>query len=259
VSVQNVSGGPFDLSIIMPAYNEEEVVGVTAERLFEAFDKAGVRLELVAVDNGSHDRTGEVLRALQPKHPGLVVHRVEVNIGYGNGVLQAIPVTSAAWVGIIPADGQVDAEDVVRLFQSAAATNGDVVAKVRRRFRMDGMRRKAVSVAYNLFVLTLWPTLGTLDVNGSPKILRRDRLLAMRLTSKQWFLDPELMIKAHYLGLRVLEFNVFARMRGTGLSNVRASTCWEFFRDLLRYRFSGILAQWKREALAAPAAEPHAR
>ena len=252
------AGSGFDLSIIMPAYNEEEGAGATATHLLEAFHRAGIRLELIAVDNGSRDRTGEVLRVLQAQWPGLLVHRVEVNEGYGNGIIQGIPLATAAWTGIVPADGQVDAEDVVRLFQSARATNGDIVAKVRRRFRMDGFMRKVVSTAYNLFVLMLWPTLGSLDVNGSPKLIRRDRLIAMRLTSKQWFLDPELMIKAHHMGLRVLEVNVFARMRGTGLSNVRAATCWQFFRDLLVYRFSGILPRWKRGVLASGAGLPAA-
>lgn len=249
----------YDVSFVMPAYNEEESVAPTVSHLFDAFAEAGYRLQIVAVDNGSTDRTSEILRELQRKYPGLVVHRVEPNEGYGNGILNGIPLASAPWVGMIPADGQVDAEDVVRLFEAAAATNGNVVAKVRRRFRMDGPARKAVSIAYNLFVLMLWPTLGSLDVNGSPKLLRREKLAAMRLGSKQWFLDPELMIKAHYMGMRVLELNVFARMRGTGLSHVRASTCWEFFRDLLVYRFSSAMRQWRREALGAASAAPAAR
>lgn len=250
----------YDLSMVMPAYNEQEAIGVTVAHLFQAFSKAGYRLQIVAVDNGSSDRTGEVLAALQVKWPGLLVHRIEVNAGYGNGILQGIPLAEAPWVGMIPADGQVDAEDVVRLYESAAATDGRIVAKVRRRFRMDGPARKVVSIAYNAFVLLLWPTLGSLDVNGSPKLLRRETLAAMRLTSTRWFLDPELMIKAHYMGLRVLELNVFARMRGTGLSHVRAGTCWEFFRDLLAYRFTPVLPRWRREVTAA-SAEPagHAR
>ncbi len=251
--------GHYDLSIIMPAYNEEEGVAPTAQRLAQAFARAGHRLQLIAVDNGSRDRTGAILAELAPRVPGLLVHRVEVNEGYGNGVLRGIPLAAADWVGIIPADGQVDAEDVVRLFESAVATNGNVVAKVRRRFRMDGLTRKVVSTSYNLFVLLLWPRLGTLDVNGSPKLLRREKLLAMQLTSRRWFLDPELMIKAHYMGMRVLELNVFARMRGTGLSNVRASTCWEFLRELLRYRFGGIMARWRRETLAQGGQEAAAR
>ena len=67
----------------------------------------------------------------------------------------------------------------------------------------------------------------------------------MQLESKRWFLDPEILIKSSHLGVRVLELNAFARMRGRGLSHVRAATCWEFFRELLRYRFTGYLGPWK--------------
>lgn len=243
--------GPAEVSFIVPAYNEAGAVAPTINRLFAAFAAAGYRLEIVAVENGSTDRTGEVLGDLQRRHPRLLVQRVAVNEGYGNGVLQGLPLASAPWVGIIPADGQVDAEDVVRLYEAAAASDGNIVAKVRRRFRLDGLTRKVVSVSYNLLVLLLWPRLGTLDVNGSPKLLRGETLRLMRLTEKQWFLDPELMIKAHYLGLRILEVNVFARLRGTGLSHVRPSTCWEFLRDLARYRFFGAVAAWRRETPGA--------
>ena len=231
----------------MPCYNEEESVGLTARRLLAAFDAAGIRLELIAVDNGSSDRTGEIIHELARAHVGVRSHRVEVNQGYGHGLLSGVPLCRAPWVGFIPADGQVDAADVVQLYEAAAESNGNVVAKVRRRFRMDGLRRKLVSITYNLLVRMLWPRLDSLDVNGTPKILPREALLAMRLQSTGWFLDPEIMIKAHYMGLRVLEFNAFARMRGRGVSHVRAETCWEFLRSLLVYRFSGRMAAWRSE------------
>jgi glycosyltransferase involved in cell wall biosynthesis len=227
-----------DLSIVMPCYNEESVLGYTIPKLASAFENAGYQLELVAVDNGSTDSTGELIKKLAVRYPSVVYHRVEENQGYGWGVLSGLPVCRAPWIGIIPADGQVDAEDVVRLYESAAATDGKVLAKVRRRFRMDGISRKMVSTTYNLLVRALWPQLGSIDVNGSPKILRREYILAMRLRSKDWFLDPEIVIKAHYMGLRVHELNVFARLRGNGLSHVRATTCWEFLRNLLLFRFS---------------------
>jgi hypothetical protein len=174
--------------------------------------------------------------------------RVPVNQGYGNGVLHGLSLSRAAWVGYIPADGQVDAEDVVRLFEAARSTNGWVVAKARRRFRLDGVARKVVSVSYNLFARLLWPRLGSIDVNGTPKLLRRDLLDRLDLQSKDWLLDPELLIKAHYLGARVIEFNVFGRVRGTGLSHVRPSTCVRFFTELLRMRFSRQLPRWRRTA-----------
>jgi hypothetical protein len=50
------------------------------------------------------------------------------------------------------------------------------------------------------------------------------------------------------MGLRILEFNAFARMRGNRASHVRAETCWEFFRALLIFRFSRQMSAWKRRA-----------
>ncbi len=235
-----------DISFVMPCYNEEAIVGYTVKKLFSAFEKAGFWLELVAVDNGSRDRTGQILGRLAEEHRTIISHRIAVNQGYGNGILAGIPLCTAPWVGFIPADGQVDAEDAVRLYEAAVAANQPVLAKVRRLFRMDGVRRKIVSTAYNLFFRLLWPALASLDINGTPKILPRDILGVMQLASKDWFLDAEIMIKAHALRIRVIEFNVFARMRGGGRSHVHATTCWEFFRNLLSYRFA---SEWKRELL----------
>ena len=121
-----------------------------------------------------------------------------------------------------------------------------MIGKVRRRFRMDGLPRKVVSVLFNVFVVCMWPGLRSLDVNGNPKIMPRDLLAALDLTSKEWFLDAEIMVKSHYLGVRVLEMNVFARMRSNGLSHVRGSTCWEFLTKLIALRLGGGgLSEWR--------------
>ena len=232
------------LSLVMPCYNEEAVIGYTIPRLTGAFAGAGYELEIVAVDNGSTDRTGEILHKLAAEHPGIRCHRVPVNQGYGHGLLSGLPLCSGRWIGFICADGQVDAEDVVRLYEAVAASDGHVLGKLRRRFRMDGLRRKVVSTVYNLFVRLLWPRLASLDVNGTPKLLPREVILRMDLKSGGWLLDPEIMIKAHYMGVKVLEFNVFARMRGGGTSHVRVETIWEFIRSLLVFRFS---SRWRRD------------
>lgn len=232
-----------DVSFIVPCYNEEEIIGYTLPRLHSAFEKAGYKLELVAVDNGSKDRTGEIIKELAVEYPSISPCRVEVNEGYGFGVISAIPHCTAPWVGIIPADGQVDAEDVVRLYEAVITTNGNVLGKVRRRFRMDGLYRKIVSTSYNVFVRMLYPKLESIDINGSPKLLPGHVIKAMKLESKGWLLDPEIMIKAHYMGLHVMELNVFARMRGNGVSHVKVMTCWEFLRHLMKFRFS---KEWRR-------------
>lgn len=237
-----------DVSFIVPCYNEEKIVGYTVPRLHTAFEKAGYDLELIVVDNGSSDRTGEITKELAKRNSSIVHHRVEVNEGYGNGILEAIPLCTAPWIGIIPADGQVDAEDVVRLYEAVITTDGNVLGKVRRRFRMDGLYRKVVSISYNLFVRMLYPNLESIDINGTPKLLPSNVVRAMNLKSKGWLLDPEIMIKAHYMGIHVMELNVFARMRGNGISHVKVTTCWEFLKHLLQFRFS---KKWRRSFQAA--------
>jgi glycosyltransferase involved in cell wall biosynthesis len=244
-----------ELSLVIPCYNEAESIPYTLPALLAAFEKAGRRLEIVAVDNGSTDATWSLLQDLAKAHPVRPV-QVEVNQGYGFGLLSGIPHARGTWIGFIPADGQVDAEDVVRLFEALSPCGPLTLGKVRRRFRMDGAKRKLVSIAYNGLVWLMWPGLGSIDVNGTPKIVHRDVLARMQLESRRWFLDPELLIKAHYLGVRVLELNAFARMRGRGESNVRATTCLEFLRELLRYRFTPHLRAWKRSVRAGTTGNP---
>jgi glycosyltransferase involved in cell wall biosynthesis len=74
-----------DLSLVMPCYNEEEMVAFTIARLMATFQSAGYHLQLVAIDNGSSDRTGEIIASLASKHRGVRCHRIKRNEGYGNG------------------------------------------------------------------------------------------------------------------------------------------------------------------------------
>ena len=236
------------LSFVMPCYNEEAIVAQTVRRLIQEFQRAEIPIELITVDNGSRDGTHAILQGLSERYPGVVVvEHVLENIGYGNGVLCGLPRCRAPWVGIIPADGQVDAYDTVRLFEDALASGEVVLAKARRRFRIDGLQRKVVSIAYNLFFRILFPRIASLDINGLPKILPRAVVERLSLTSRHWLLDPEIMIRTHLLGVRVLEYNVFARMRGSGTSHVRPATAWEFLKGIMRFRFSPELRRWQAQ------------
>lgn len=227
----------YDLSLVMPCYNEADVIERTASEMVAAFARSPHRLQLVTVDNGSTDATGDILRQLKERYDNIVVERVEKNEGYGFGVLCGFPLCEASWVGVVVADGQVDPDDVVKLFGDATRLSQRKLVKVRRRFRMDGLKRKIVSIIYNFSTNVLFGGLGSIDINGSPKIIPREYLERMNLQSKDWFLDPEIMIKAKRLGLSVYEKNIFAQLRPGGASNVNSFTCLEFVKNLLRYRF----------------------
>jgi glycosyltransferase involved in cell wall biosynthesis len=235
---------PPDLSLVMPCYNEARSVERTVGDLTGAFARSGHRLQLVAVDNGSTDDTRRRLEALAATDPAVECVVVERNQGYGFGFLSGLPRCRAPWAGIVHADGQVDAQDVVRLYEAAIAAGGPAVAKVRRRSRMDGVWRGVVSTVYNVVVRMMWPRIGTADVNGTPRILPREALQAMHLRSRGWMLDSELMVKAQYMGLPVLEIEVLARPRSSGRSHVRMTTSLEVLASLVAAR---ITQRWKRD------------
>jgi glycosyltransferase involved in cell wall biosynthesis len=241
------------LSLVLPCYNEEEVLATTVRRLVGAFRSyGGVDLELVLVDNGSRDATGQVIDSLIAEGHPVVKVVVPENQGYGYGVLRGLRVSRGRLVGFVCADGQVDPHDVVKVYDIAAQARVPKLVKVRRRFRMDGFKRKITSIVYNGLTACMFGGLGSIDVNGNPKILPRDYLERMDLQSRDWFLDAEVLIKAKRLGLPVFELNVIAQLREGGKSNVRIETCREFALNLLRYRFGGAARPKPAFAAAVP-------
>ena len=225
-----------DLSLVVPCYNEADVIRNTTSRLMREFEQRDIDLELILVDNGSIDDTGEIIDQMISEGMPIVKANVEVNQGYGNGILQGLNFSQGKFVGFICADGQVEAHDVAKVYEIAANAKSPYLVKVRRRFRMDGLVRKIVSINFNLLITILFGGLGSIDINGNPKIFPSSFLAPMHLQSKDWFLDAEVMIKAKRLGLKVFELNVIAQMREGGKSNVRTSTVKEFINNLIQYR-----------------------
>lgn len=248
-------GGP-EVSLVMPCYNEEACLDQTAHALLHAFFDHNIRLELVLVDNGSTDRTGAIIDAMIAE--GLPVKKVHipVNKGYGHGICEGLRACSAPFIGYLPADGQIGAEDTVRTYRVVQGSKGNLLGKVRRRFRQDSWRRKVISVAYNGLMWMLFGHLGAIDINASPKIFSREAFDRMRLVSSDWFLDPELIIKAHNLDIVVEELNVPGLPRLGGKSKVRIRTIFEFMRNILRYRFGSVIPEWKSTLPPDPIAAP---
>ncbi len=239
-----------EISLVAPCYNEAGSIRKTATRLVESFRARAVILELILVDNGSADETGAIIDDLIAEGMPIVKARVEVNQGYGNGVLAGLRHCRAPLVGFMCADGQVDAQDVVKLYEAAASALTPRLFKIRRRFRMDGWSRLVISTIYNIAATALFGNLHTSDINANPKILTREHMEQMSLRSKDWFLDAEVMIKARRLGLAVFELNVLAQSRLEGASHVRPATVWEFILNLLRHRYGD--KRWVLEIAPPP-------
>src|SRR5215831_2468505 len=90
-----------ELSLVMPCYNEERCLEYTVPPLASVFETAGIRLEIVLVDNGSRDRTSEVIDRLIESGLPIVKGHVPVNKGQGLGLITGFHLCSGRYIGYL--------------------------------------------------------------------------------------------------------------------------------------------------------------
>jgi glycosyltransferase involved in cell wall biosynthesis len=215
-------------------YNEEPNVEPVSLELLDAFRKAGVDLELILVDNGSLDQTREKIEGLVRVHPQVKLVKVFPNEGFGWGILCGLEHARGRAVSWTGGDGQISAEDVLKIYQRFA--RGDVVlCKANRVKRGDGPQRILITLFWNLLFKVMFG-LADPDINGTPKVMLRKELEWLKLTQRDWFLDAELVLKMADHGASKTEVTVEFLPRLRGRSNVRLPTLIEFFVNMCRYR-----------------------
>lgn len=226
------------LSLVIPLYNEAANAQKVAKELIEELSKEYISYELVLVNNGSKDNTGHILSKLAKSNPEIKIVTVPVNQGYGWGVINGLRWASGDYLGFMGGDGQIEPGDVSKVFKGMVEGKYQL-CKAKRCQREDGNIRKIVSHIFNkLFVYTF--KVNVRDINGTPKIMTRKCYESLNLSSKDWFLDAEVMLKANSLAVPLGEVPVVFRQRQGGSSNVKIKTVWEFLRNMAAYRKRGV-------------------
>lgn len=230
--------------MVVPLYDEVELVASVARDLVSALQAGGRPFLVILVDNGSTDGTGEQVDALARADPRVLAVHLETNQGYGGGILAGLGVAWTTPIEGAPADllgwmwgdGQVDPAVLPHL--AAACEAGAALAKVRRTRREDGLRRLAITRAYAGLAGLLG--VGVADVNGCPKLFRRQALAELDLRAGDWFLDFEAVVGLLQRGEEIAQVDAVMRPRRAGRSKVRAGTVAQFLANLARWRLRGI-------------------
>ncbi|NSW83616.1 MAG: glycosyltransferase family 2 protein [Syntrophothermus sp.] len=115
-----------EISVVAPAYNEEAVIESFVEGVVAVLNNAFSRWELIVVDDGSTDRTKQILQALKDKHPGLKVISHGHNCGLGAGLETGFQAAQGKVVVTMDADGTHPPKLIPELYR--AVINGADVA-----------------------------------------------------------------------------------------------------------------------------------
>ncbi len=232
------------ISFFCPAYLDEGNLPDLVLKAVCVLSKCAEEFEIVIVEDGSPDGTGEAADRLAAEQPGVrVVHHGE-NRGYGAALR-----TGFAEAGSYPlvfytdGDGQYDPGDLVKMLSllegSESSDEGadggcDMVIGYRVNWANSPARR-LISTAYN-GLLRRGAGVPYRDMSCSIRLARREVIEALDLRSKSGFAAAELILEAHRLGFRVAETGVvtYPRLHGRS-STLRPGNVARVFGDMGRY------------------------
>ena len=230
------------LSLVIPLYNEAENISISLGPLITALNRSDTDYELILVDNGSSDSTNILIKAIAEKEKRVKVVAIKKNQGYGWGIMSGLRQAEGEFIGYMCGDGQVKSEDVIATIREAKSKQYDLV-KVRRIYRHDGQKRKLITFIYNI-MMQLFFRIGTWDVNGTPKIFRRELLDKFDIKSREWFIDAEIMIKSKMLKLKIHEVPISFFPRTKGKTNINIFAIFQFLKNIYYYKTHRDLGFW---------------
>lgn len=202
------------LSVIIPCYNEALNIPTLLDRCAALLDEPGI--EVILVDNGSNDGSDAVLVKLLPLYPSIRSVRVEVNQGYGYGILFGLRAAKGKMLAWTHADLQTDPKDVLKGLEILQDKGEGVFVKGRRygRSLTDNIFTIGMSVFETILLrCPLW------DINAQPTMFSRRFFESWGDPPLDFSLDLYAYYKASEVGLDIRRFPVRFDDRIHGSSN----------------------------------------
>lgn len=221
------------LSIVVPAYNEEPNVAGTVREIAKVAPRLSMDYEILVVNDGSRDRTGEIVRELMQEIPHSRLLEHYPNRGYGGALKAGFASASYDLIAFVPADGQFLFAEI-DLFLSLIAS-ADIVCGYRAR-RQDNLLRRLNGWGWNSAVRLLFGYLAR-DIDCGFKLLRREVLDRVPLPSDGAMIDTELLAGARARGFRIADVPVTHLPRVAGeATGANPRVILRAFRELLDFR-----------------------
>ena len=194
------------LSVLMPVYNESRTLETIVSRVLSS--PVDLELELICVDDGSTDRSLEILRQLAENDPRIKVVVQPGNFGKGRALRTAIEHMTGDIAIVQDSDLEYDPNDYPAVL--APIIRGDADAVYGSRFASSEQRQVLFSwhAVGNRVLTTLSNMVNDLDLTDQAscyKAVRADVLKRLRLTSDRFGFDPEITARLAQWGARIYE------------------------------------------------------
>ena len=203
---------PLSISVFFPCYNEEENVEHATLAALRTFEKISNDFEIIIVNDGSKDRTGEIAERLAAEHSRVRAAHNRPNLGYGGALQRGFREATRAWVFYTDGDGQFDFEDIHKLLP--LLDHYDIVSAYRIK-RCDSFIRKFNAACWTAIVDVLLG-LRLRDVDCAFKIYPRKLFDEIEMKSMGALIDAEILARATRLGYTIGQVGVSHYPRTAG-------------------------------------------
>ena len=222
------------LSLVMPCHNESDNLRWLLPHVAEVMPRLAESYEVVIVDDGSTDGSGDVARSLAASlGMDLQVLRHEAKSGYGITVADGLRATRLEYSAFTDADGQFEVGDLALLIP--LLDRADLVGGWRES-RSDAAMRTVVSTVFNTLLRVLYG-LRVRDADCALKVMRTAFLRSIDIESRSALMNAELYIKAQRGGWRVAQVPVPHHPRQLGVrSGARPRAIARAIKELVLFR-----------------------
>lgn len=205
---------PFDVTVVMPALNEEASIRLAIENPLRAFRDFGIRGEILVINDGSRDRTEAIVREIMADTPlvRLIVHDSPRGIGvsFWDGVDQAL----GKVVVFLPGDNENDPWEIFQYF--GLLNHVDIVIPFVFNRQTRSPFRNALSYLYRLIVNTTFMT--NFNYTNGTILFRRSVLQELDFRSSGFFFQTDILVRTVKRGYLFAEVPYRLGMRKDGLS-----------------------------------------
>ena len=223
------------LSVFLPSYNEGESIADVIVDVTRVLEKTADNWELIIVNDGSRDATGEIAKGFSLKDPRVKVISHKTNQGYGATLQTGFYGSKYPWISFIDSDGQFNFEEIENLIKKQKETNADLVIGFYKKRRVSAFKILTSKIwEYSVFALF---GLKVHDIDCGFKLISKKVIDTIpHLESQRGaFISSELLIKAKRVGFKIVETPVthFPRLKGIGTGR-NINVIIQSFADLFR-------------------------
>lgn len=226
------------LSVIMPVFNLEDSIGENLRSVVALFDKHGINVEIVPVDDGSSDNTAAVIRDFEPNSPYVTLKSVllKANSGKGAALKAGFAASTGEYVLLLDGDLDINPKQTAAFFESMIEYDSDIVVGSKRHEKsvvQYPWHRRLVSFVY-FSLVRIFVGLKITDTQTGMKLFKRQVLgeALARMLVKTYAFDLELLAIAVSRGAKISEAPVVIRF-GNKFGALKPRTVYNMAYDSL--------------------------